>query len=155
MPKTVRKGNLRQQSDIESNTLGTTECTPTVIETPKVSSTRSTKAFVLTSLLLQNVSLVLMVRWSRMDSRRAIEEGQIPYLISTSVVAAECLKVLVNLSLERVITKSIPTFSELATLDTIRLSVPSLLYVVQNNLLFVALGNLPVPVYQVTNQGKP
>ncbi len=38
--------------------------------------------------------------------------------------------------------------------DSLKLLVPALLYLVQNNLLFVALSHLSVPVYQVTNQGK-
>jgi UDP-sugar transporter A1/2/3 len=38
--------------------------------------------------------------------------------------------------------------------ESLKLAIPALLYVVQNNLLFVALSNLSVPLYQVTNQGK-
>jgi len=38
--------------------------------------------------------------------------------------------------------------------ESIKLVLPALLYVIQNNLLFVALSNLSVPTYQVTNQGK-
>ena len=36
----------------------------------------------------------------------------------------------------------------------LQLSVPSLLYVVQNNLLYVAIGNLTPAVFQVTYQLK-
>jgi UDP-sugar transporter A1/2/3 len=42
----------------------------------------------------------------------------------------------------------------LASPESLKLAIPALLYVVQNNLLFVALSNLSVPLYQVTNQGK-
>jgi UDP-galactose transporter len=38
--------------------------------------------------------------------------------------------------------------------ESAKLIIPAALYVVQNNLLFVALSNLSVPMYQVTNQGK-
>ena len=38
--------------------------------------------------------------------------------------------------------------------ESAKLAVPALLYLIQNNLLFVALANLSVGVYQVTNQGK-
>ena len=34
------------------------------------------------------------------------------------------------------------------------MAVPTLLYLVQNCLLFLALQNLPVPVFQVLTQGK-
>lgn len=35
-----------------------------------------------------------------------------------------------------------------------KLVIPAILYVIQNNLLFFALSNLSVPIYQITNQGK-
>ena len=38
--------------------------------------------------------------------------------------------------------------------DFLRISVPALLYLLQNTLLYVALANLTAPVYQVTCQGK-
>jgi len=44
--------------------------------------------------------------------------------------------------------------SKLMSPDSLKIAIPALLYVVQNNLLFVALSNLSVPLYQVANQGK-
>ena len=38
--------------------------------------------------------------------------------------------------------------------ESIKLTIPAFLYVVQNYLLFFALSNLSVPTYQVTAQGK-
>jgi len=38
--------------------------------------------------------------------------------------------------------------------ESAKLIVPAALYLLQNNLLFVALANLSVPTYQLTNQGK-
>jgi len=38
--------------------------------------------------------------------------------------------------------------------ESLKLVVPAILYVIQNNLLFYALSNLSVPTYQITNQGK-
>lgn len=43
---------------------------------------------------------------------------------------------------------------ELISKDGIRLIIPAILYLIQNNLIFFALSNLSVPVYQITNQGK-
>ena len=39
-------------------------------------------------------------------------------------------------------------------IESYKLIIPSILYIVQNNLLFFALSNLSVPIYQITNQGK-
>lgn len=41
-----------------------------------------------------------------------------------------------------------------APLDALKIMVPSLLYLVQNSLLYVALSNLSAPLFQVTYQGK-
>jgi len=44
--------------------------------------------------------------------------------------------------------------ASMITSESIKLFVPALLYLIQNNLLFAAIKNLSVPVYQVLNQGK-
>lgn len=44
--------------------------------------------------------------------------------------------------------------SELGSADAWKLSIPALLYVLQNNLQYIALSNLDVPTFQVTNQMK-
>jgi UDP-sugar transporter A1/2/3 len=41
-----------------------------------------------------------------------------------------------------------------APLDALKIMVPSLLYLVQNSLLYVALSNLSAPLFQVTYQAK-
>ena len=38
--------------------------------------------------------------------------------------------------------------------DTLKISIPALLYTVQNNALFIAVGNLEAAVFQVTYQLK-
>ena len=43
---------------------------------------------------------------------------------------------------------------KVATKEGMKLIIPAVLYLIQNNLIFLALSNLSVPVYQVTNQGK-
>lgn len=43
---------------------------------------------------------------------------------------------------------------QVASPDSWKLSIPAILYVLQNNLQFVAVSNLDVPTFQVTNQMK-
>jgi UDP-sugar transporter A1/2/3 len=119
----------------------------------------SAKNVSLLALVLQNAGLVLMIRYSRM--RKTLDddpsEALQSYLPSTVVVSAECLKLVLNLFLELVLVdreEPCRMCTELLNPDTFKLVIPALLYVLQNNLLFVALSNLSVPVYQVTNQGK-
>jgi len=114
----------------------------------------SVKNVSLFALVLQQVGLVLMIRHSR---TRKSESDFVPYLTSTAVVLAECLKLVLNLSLELLLVQhdtSPSLWTELMDQEGLNLVVPALLYLIQNNLLFVALSNLSVPVYQVTNQGK-
>ncbi len=106
-------------------------------------------------LVLQNVVLVLMIKYSRVHS-----EADGPYLVTTAVVSSEALKFVAALVLEFLTTGSdVGEFTrrmkaEIMNVDTIKLSVPGILYTIQNNLLFVALSNLTVAVYQVTAQIK-
>lgn len=45
-------------------------------------------------------------------------------------------------------------FRQIASPDSWKLSIPAILYVLQNNLQFIAVSNLDVPTFQVTNQIK-
>jgi UDP-sugar transporter A1/2/3 len=117
----------------------------------------SAKNASLIALVFQQVGLVIIIRHSRM---RKTDDNSLPYLTSTAVVSAECLKLILNLSLELLLVKREEGLSlssigtELASPESLKVAIPALLYVAQNNLLFVALSNLSVPLYQVTNQGK-
>jgi hypothetical protein len=122
----------------------------------------------LIALVVQQVALVLLIRYSRTREQPGTNDSSsaASYLISTAVVSAEVGKLLLNLLLEIVSTTYFndnsskepvspgSLWNELFSRDSWRLLVPAFLYVVQNNLLFVALENLSVPLYQVTNQGK-
>jgi len=114
-----------------------------------MSSLISAKNVSLLALVLQQAALVLMIRYSR-------AVGDNAYIISAAVVTAEVVKIVLNWSLELTVGEKRTTsvFSDLFSTESVKLVVPALLYVIQNNLLFVALGNLSVPIYQVTNQGK-
>lgn len=122
---------------------------------PSPSAALFAKNLSLLALVFQNVALVLMVRHSRTVAKT---EDSVSYIVSTAVVTAEVVKLVLNFTLELVLVKHDDgpwsILKGIFSRESIKLLVPSLLYVIQNNLLFVALGNLTVPVYQVTTQGK-
>ncbi|XP_064371916.1 UDP-N-acetylglucosamine transporter isoform X2 [Dromaius novaehollandiae] len=108
-------------------------------------------------LVFQTTSLVLTMRYSR-----TLKEEGPRYLSSTAVVIAELLKILTcvllvykdskcNLrTLNRVLHDEILN----KPMETLKLAIPSGIYTLQNNLLYVALSNLDAATYQVTYQLK-
>nr|CAG32019.1 hypothetical protein RCJMB04_16b11 [Gallus gallus] len=108
-------------------------------------------------LVFQTTSLVLTMRYSR-----TLKEEGPRYLSSTAVVLAELLKILscvllvykdskCNLrTLNRVLHDEILN----KPMETLKLAIPSGIYTLQNNLLYVALSNLDAATYQVTYQLK-
>ena len=118
-----------------------------------ISSYINLKYISLLVLVIQNTSMVLVMRYSRtMDGPR--------YLSSTAVVLAECTKFMTCFFLVLHANKwqFLPTLKELQTeivdkyTETIKVCVPSFLYTVQNNLLYLALTNLDAATYQVQLQ---
>ncbi|KAG0000803.1 hypothetical protein BGZ80_004729 [Entomortierella chlamydospora] len=108
-------------------------------------------------LLLQNSTLALMLRYSRVN----VDPDQPIYLASTAVFIAEILKFLTCLFVLTYKTKSISRTRRILRKDLIdqpreilKMLVPSGLYALQNNLLFVALSNLEAATFQVTYQLK-
>uniref|UniRef100_A0A8C6N6E6 UDP-N-acetylglucosamine transporter n=1 Tax=Melopsittacus undulatus TaxID=13146 RepID=A0A8C6N6E6_MELUD len=111
----------------------------------------------LSILVFQTTSLVLTMRYSR-----TLKEEGPRYLSSTAVVIAELLKILAcvllvykdskcNLrTLNRVLHDEILN----KPMETLKLAIPSGIYTLQNNLLYVALSNLDAATYQVTYQLK-
>ncbi|XP_066548009.1 UDP-N-acetylglucosamine transporter [Amia ocellicauda] len=108
-------------------------------------------------LVFQTTSLVLTMRYSR------TLQGDGPrYLASSAVVSAELLKIAACVllvfkehsysarALNRVLSDEILN----KPLDTLKLAIPSGIYTLQNNLLYVALSNLDAATYQVTYQLK-
>jgi len=123
---------------------------------PRVSI--SLKNVCLGILVVQTSSMVLTMRYSRTHK----EKDEQMYIASTAVVFAEIFKVLACLAVifhgsryrwslfmnqlrEEILAKP---------WETLKLAVPSGLYTIQNNLLFVALSNLDAATYQVTYQLK-
>ena len=122
------------------------------------------KLGVLAILVVQNCSLILMMRYSRI-----VGDPNARYIISTAVVVSESLKLLASLSvlyagklksimsLSRgwtVLTHIIRTDFMANSIEILKLGVPAGLYVVQNNLQYVSASNLPASIFQVLSQLK-
>ncbi|KAK9763466.1 hypothetical protein K7432_009817 [Basidiobolus ranarum] len=111
----------------------------------------------LCTLVVQNSSLVLLLRYSRIVQL----PGQPLYIASTAVFFAEIIKLFVclfflykesgkwSIFVSTVNEEFIENFS-----DINKMVIPSGLYAIQNNLLFVALSNLEATSFQITYQMK-
>eukprot|EP00933_Yihiella_yeosuensis_P083410 TRINITY_DN97625_c0_g1_i1.p1 TRINITY_DN97625_c0_g1~~TRINITY_DN97625_c0_g1_i1.p1 ORF type:complete len:359 (-),score=65.96 TRINITY_DN97625_c0_g1_i1:13-1089(-) len=107
-------------------------------------------------LVAQTVSVVFAMRLSR---TKATEGPR--YLNTTAVFFSEVLKMVCSFAFlvkeqGGVATASrtvVQTFTRSGT-ELLKVCVPSMLYTVQNNLLFISLSNLSGAVYQVTYQLK-
>ncbi|XP_069050468.1 solute carrier family 35 member A3a isoform X1 [Lepisosteus oculatus] len=108
-------------------------------------------------LVFQTTSLVLTMRYSR-----TLQEEGPRYLASSAVVSAEVLKIAVCVLLVFKDTSySVRALNRLLRdeivhkpMETLKLAIPSGIYTLQNNLLYVALSNLDAATYQVTYQLK-
>ena len=108
----------------------------------------------LITLTLQNAIVGLSMRYARTRS------GDM-FISSTAVVMAEIVKLVTCLILVFVEEGSFAKFYNSLKmivvkqpLDTLKVCVPSLLYIIQNNLLYVSASNLDAATYQVTYQLK-
>ncbi|XP_075257582.1 UDP-galactose translocator-like isoform X2 [Convolutriloba macropyga] len=105
-------------------------------------------------LALQNAILVLVARYSRtMPGER--------FFSTTAVCVQEAVKLLASALIiicsEGGISGLIGQINKYiikAPLDTLRVSVPAILYMIQNNLFYVAVSNLPAATFQVVFQTK-
>ena len=101
-------------------------------------------------LTVQNALLILSMRYSR------IQTGDM-YISTTAVVLSELLKLVVCIiALFILEKKGVVEFAAnlfqsviLNWKDTLKLSVPALVYMVQNNLQYIAVSNLDPAVFQV------
>lgn len=108
-------------------------------------------------LVFQTTSLVLTMRYSR-----TLKEDGPRYLSSTAVVVAEILKIMACVLLVykdsqcslRALNRALRDEILNKPAETIKLAIPSGIYTLQNNLLYVALSNLDAATYQVTYQLK-
>jgi UDP-sugar transporter A1/2/3 len=118
-------------------------------------STKIIKYAALLLLVAQMVGLVLLMRYTRTHQR----PNQPLYLASTAVFVMEVMKFVICCIVVAIQSGGdlIGEFQEHvvgAPAEVIKLCVPSLLYTVQNNLLYLALTNLDAATYQVCYQLK-
>ncbi|KAA8590028.1 hypothetical protein FQN60_013393 [Etheostoma spectabile] len=108
-------------------------------------------------LVFQTTSLVLTMRYSR-----TLQAEGPRYLASSAVVVAEVMKILTcvllvfkehNYSM-RALNSLLRQEIAHKPIETLKLAIPSGIYTLQNNLLYVALSNLDAATYQVTYQLK-
>jgi len=112
----------------------------------------------LVSLTAQTSAQVFVIKWARQG---AAKEGGPPYLASTVVLFTEMVKLGVSFLLVACETGGLLAGAGVVYvhftrnyLETLKVSVPSLLYTVQNNLMFFSLLKLSAAVQQVTYQLK-
>lgn len=102
-------------------------------------------------LVVQNAALVLTMRYSRKV------HGEKIYLASTAVVLTELMKFVISASVLFYNSNcDVEKTGKLLYLEiivkaseTLKVSVPSVLYTIQNNLLYVALSHLDAVTFQV------
>ena len=111
------------------------------------------KALSLVVFTFQNAAFVLLMRWSKVLDTH--------YNSAVAVTLTEIAKLPLSLILLVAEKRSLrAAAADLkrdiidAPLDTLKISVPALLYTVQNNALFIAMGHLEAAVFQVTYQLK-
>jgi len=107
-------------------------------------------------LVAQTVSVVFAMRLSR----TLVVEGP-RYLNTTAVFFSEVMKLACSFAFlthelgdPAAAMQTVKTTFSRSGVELMKVSVPSLLYTVQNNLLFISLSNLSGAVYQVTYQLK-
>ena len=102
----------------------------------------------LVALVLQNTSLVILMKHSYRPTA-------LTYSTAAVVALAEGLKVITCFCISSYTEGLHPTLYALRNTPTqLSLALPCILYVIQNNLLFVAIQNLPATLYVVCSQGK-
>ncbi|KDQ33061.1 hypothetical protein PLEOSDRAFT_1091306 [Pleurotus ostreatus PC15] len=101
----------------------------------------------LVTLAVQNAALSIVMHYSRVSTPPSRS-----YSPAAAVLLNEVLKGSISfvIALWRVYSNPSEVFSP----DCWKLSIPAILYVIQNSLQFVAISNLPVATFQVTYQMK-
>lgn len=161
LPSCSRGNALTERVMLKSISLSTSLRQDIKLEKKReVNSTSYLTFAAIAALVVQNSGLTVAMRLSRIS-----KEANSLYISSTAVVISELLKTLISfyffclsnrhLSLNAVELLNLARNESFHCFqDTSRVAVPSSLYVIQNNLQFVAASNLPAEVYQVLIQMK-
>lgn len=117
-------------------------------------STPTFKLILLAGMVLQNSVTVLVGRYTRSGVR--VEDR---YVVSHLLLVTEMGKLLLSCVFEYFGTNGglVESFRSNIVdrpFDALKIMIPAVLYLVQNNLLYLALSNLTAPLFQVTYQGK-
>ncbi|CAH1392462.1 unnamed protein product [Nezara viridula] len=121
---------------------------------PNGQTDRLLKITSLITLTLQNAILGLSMRYAR------TREGPM-FIASTAVMMSEILKLITSLGIVYLEHRNFRAWCEdiynrviVNAMDTFKMLVPALVYVVQNNLLYISASHLDAATYQVTYQLK-
>lgn len=126
----------------------------TMSESNDFYSSNKFKLILLTGMVIQNSAVVLVGRYTN---------GGVPeedrYVINHLIVVTEVFKLLLSCVFEHYTSNgqlwnSIQENIVDRPMDALKISIPALLYLLQNTLLYVALANLTAPMFQVTYQTK-
>lgn len=119
------------------------------VSSPYAGGTHNIKYISLLILTIQNASLILTIRYTRTLS------GDM-YIPTTAVALAEALKVVTCLVILLLQQGSLTGWLKYLyasiigqPIDTLKLSIPALIYTLQNNLQYVAISNLDAATFQV------
>jgi len=133
---------------------------PTVVPSLQITQAVSIplKYICLGVLVIQMSVTVLTLRYSRANKK----PGEKAYVTSTAILLSEILKIVISIfMLVKDARYDVTLFSNRLYVevkdnwrDGMKLLIPALMYVIQNNLLFIALSNLDAATYQVTYQLK-
>ena len=115
--------------------------------TPKDTTPSWLKTTALILLVAQNVSLVITMKVSMGDSSA-------PYIVTVAVLLTEMLKLFICLMVIYVYQQKTFNWRSIWSREGLKMAVPALLYVFQNNMLFFALSRLEPAVFQITYQLK-
>uniref|UniRef100_A0A915PZT0 Uncharacterized protein n=1 Tax=Setaria digitata TaxID=48799 RepID=A0A915PZT0_9BILA len=105
-------------------------------------------------LVIQNASQVLVMRYVRTRPREM-------FLSTVAIFFAEVIKLFICILFLTIQEKSLKRCLKVMyvniikqPIDTLKVCVPAVIYVFQNNLLYIAVSNLPAATYMVTYQLK-
>ena len=162
----VRQRSPRNSVDDDNMSTGTASPAPLLPSSTKdvTSPSKDTgfsllKGALLAGVVVQNAALNVTARWSRVEALHREARGECHASPGAVVLVIELMKIVLALVLLAVEIKGNPVISVMKTtvthpLDCLKVIVPAVLYVIQNQLLLVAAANLEAPVLGLFGQLK-